>query len=173
MVGAIAQDLRTPLTHLALRLDDLPAPLNAKVHADIDKMKSMISAALEFIRDRSLTLPRERLDLRLLVERVVNDLAGLGHDAALQAGGPVTIEVVPLARRRLVSNLFENALNYGQRARAVWWWTRHAARWRLMMMDRGSRSRCSNRSSSRSVASRAPATGTPAASESACPPCVP
>ncbi len=117
MVGAIAHDLRTPLTRLAFRVDDLPPPLGDKVNADIQEMKEMISAALDFIKDRSLGGQHERLDFRLLLERVVNDQSDLGHDVTLEAGAPVTIEGTPLALRRMVVNLVDNALKYGQRAR--------------------------------------------------------
>jgi two-component system OmpR family sensor kinase len=117
MVGAIAHDLRTPLTRLAFRLDDLPHPLREKVDADIQEMKSMISAALDFIRDRSLTGQQERLDFRLLVESVVDNQSDLGHDVTLQAGAPLTITGNPLALRRMVVNLVDNALKYGERAR--------------------------------------------------------
>jgi two-component system, OmpR family, sensor kinase len=117
MVGAIAHDLRTPLTRLAFRLEDLPSPLREKVGSDIQEMKSMITAALDFLRDRSNTGERERLDLRLLVERITDDHADLGHDASFAAGEPVTIHGVPLALRRMLVNLVENALKYGERAR--------------------------------------------------------
>lgn len=117
MVAAIAHDLRTPLTRLAFRLDDLPPPAGDKVREDIHEMKSMISAALDFIRDRSVTGQRERLEFRLLVERVVNDQNDLGHEVSLEPGPSVTLEGVPLALRRMVSNLIENAVKYGERAR--------------------------------------------------------
>ncbi len=89
MFGAIAHDLRTPLTRLAFRLEDLPAPLNQKVAADIQEMKTMITAALEFIRERETTGTRERLDLRSLLDRIVDDLTDLGHDVSFNAGAPV------------------------------------------------------------------------------------
>ena len=117
MVGAIAHDLRTPLTRLAFRLDDLPSPLQEKVDADIKEMKTMIAAALDFIRDRSFTGQPERLDFRLLVESVVDNQSDLGHDVTLQAGVPFTITGNPLSLRRMVVNLVENALKYGERAR--------------------------------------------------------
>lgn len=117
MVGAIAHDLRTPLTRLAFRLDDLPSPLREKVDADIQEMKSMISAALDFIRDRALTGQQERLDFRLLVESVVDNQGDLGYDVTLHPGEPLTIGGNPLALRRMVVNLVENALKYGERAR--------------------------------------------------------
>jgi two-component system OmpR family sensor kinase len=117
MVGAIAHDLRTPLTRLAFRLDDLPSPLAEKVDADIQEMKSMISAALDFIRDRSLNTSRERLDFRLLVESLVDDQRDLEHDATLEPGTPITLNGNRISLRRLVSNLLDNALKYGVRAR--------------------------------------------------------
>jgi two-component system OmpR family sensor kinase len=117
MVGAIAHDLRTPLTRLAFRLEDLPSPLRDKVDADIQEMKSMISAALDFIRDRSSSAQQERLDFRLLVESVVDNQSDLGHDVTFQAGAPITVAGNPLALRRMIGNLVENALKYGERAR--------------------------------------------------------
>lgn len=117
MVGAIAHDLRTPLTRLAFRLEDLPPALRGKVYADIEEMKMMISAALDFIHDRSRSTRRERLDFRVLVESVVDDHSDLGHDVTLQAGAPITLEGDPLALKRVVVNLVENAVKYGERAR--------------------------------------------------------
>jgi two-component system OmpR family sensor kinase len=117
MVGAIAHDLRTPLTRLAFRLEDLPPALRSKVYADIEEMKMMISAALDFIHDRSRSTRRERLDFRVLVESVVDDHSDLGHDVTLQAGGPITLEGDPLALKRVVVNLVDNAVKYGERAR--------------------------------------------------------
>ncbi len=117
MIGAIAHDLRTPLTRLAFRLDDLQSPLKEKVEADITEMKLMISAALDFLRDRALGAQRERLDFRLLVESVVDDQGDVGHDVRLEPGGSILLEGDPVALRRMVSNLVDNALKYGDRAR--------------------------------------------------------
>ena len=77
----------------------------------------MISAALDFIRDRSLNTSRERLDFRLLVESLVDDQRDLEHDATLEPGTPITLNGNRISLRRLVSNLLDNALKYGVRAR--------------------------------------------------------
>ena len=117
MIGAIAHDLRTPLMRLAFRLDSLESPLKEKVEADINEMKLMISAALDFLRDQAAGGSRERLDLRLLVESVVDDQSDVGHDVSLASGEPVVVRADPLSLRRLVANLVDNALKYGERAR--------------------------------------------------------
>ncbi len=83
MIGAIAHDLRTPLMRLSFRLDSLESPLKEKVEADIQEMKLMISAALDFLRDQAAHRARVRLDLRLLVESVVDDQSDVGHDVRL------------------------------------------------------------------------------------------
>ncbi len=117
MVGAIAHDLRTPLARLAFRLNDIESPLRERAAADIDEMKHMITVALEFLRDQSLSGPRERLDFQLLVESVVDDAADIGQDVTLEAGDSVMLDGDPLALRRVAGNLIGNAVKYGHRAR--------------------------------------------------------
>jgi two-component system OmpR family sensor kinase len=117
MVAAIAHDLRTPLTRLAFRLDGLDSPLRGKVESDIQQMTLMISATLDFVRDRSLGGTRERLDLRLLVESVVDDQRDVGHDVTIDGVESVPLQGDPVALRRACANLVDNAVKYGERAR--------------------------------------------------------
>ena len=117
MVAAIAHDLRTPLTRLAFRLDGLDSPLKEKVEADIQQMTLMIAATLDFVRDRSLGGTRERLDLRLLVESVVDDQGDVGHDVTINGVESVPLQGDPVALRRAFANLVDNAVKYGERAR--------------------------------------------------------
>ena len=117
MIGAIAHDLRTPLMRLSFRLDGLEQPLKDKVEGDINEMKLMISAALDFLRDQAAPGTRQRLDFRLLVESVVDDQSDMGHDVTLAGGESTLLEGDPLSLRRLVVNLVDNALKYGERAR--------------------------------------------------------
>ncbi|UOV08411.1 ATP-binding protein [Pseudoxanthomonas sp. F37] len=117
MAGAIAHDLRTPLARLAFRLDALPAESRAKASADIAEMSQMIDATLAFIHDQNRRVLREPLDLRLLVESVVDSLRDMGHDVRADAGPPAPMRGDPVSLRRMVANLAENALKYGHRAR--------------------------------------------------------
>lgn len=117
MVAAIAHDLRTPLARLAFRLEGVQPPLRDKTIADIDEMKAMISAALDFIHNDSRRGTRAPLDFRLLVESVVDDASDTGADVSFVAGQAITLDGDSLSLRRMVMNLLENALKYGKRAR--------------------------------------------------------
>jgi two-component system OmpR family sensor kinase len=118
MVGAIAHDLRTPLTRLRFRIESLPDDQKAKMSADIDQMEEMISAALTFVRDASRPGERTPLELSSLLESLCDEMAETGASTEVASGEKVVLEGDPMALRRLFSNLLENAVKFGGRARA-------------------------------------------------------
>lgn len=117
MVGAISHDLRTPLTRLRFRLEDVPDDQRDALLAEVDEMECMITQVITFIRDASTPGVRERLDLGALVEGAVQHARVMGSEITLDITGRVPVEVDPLGIKRLVSNLIENATKYGQRTR--------------------------------------------------------
>jgi signal transduction histidine kinase len=118
MVGAIAHDLRTPLTRLRFRIESAPEPLRAKMAAEIDQMDAMIAATLAFVRGASQTGERQRLELLSLVESVADEMAETGLNVQAVGAGPVVIEGDPIGLRRLVTNLLDNAVKFGGSAKA-------------------------------------------------------
>jgi signal transduction histidine kinase len=118
MMGAIAHDLRTPLTRLRFRIDALPEEQRAKMESDIDQMEEMISAALRFVRDESRPAERTPLELSSLLESLCDEMAETGALTEVESGEKVVLEGDPMALRRLFSNLLENAVKFGGRARA-------------------------------------------------------
>ena len=118
MMGAIAHDLRTPLTRLRFRIEGLPEEQRAKISADIDQMEEMISAALRFVRDESRPAERTPLELSSLLESLCDEMAETGAKTEVESGEKVVLEGDPMALRRLFSNLLENAVKFGGRARA-------------------------------------------------------
>ena len=119
MVGAVAHDLRTPLTRLRFRIESVPEDQRAKMEADIEQMEEMISATLAFVRDASRPGERTRLELSSLLESLCDEMAETGADTDVGAGAEkVVIEGDPMALRRLFANLLENAVKFGGRARA-------------------------------------------------------
>lgn len=117
MVGAISHDLRTPLTRMRFRIEDVSDDARDGLLQEVDEMEAMITQVIEFIRDASTPGARERLDLRTLVDDVVEDARLIGADVTIERADSATVEVDVLGMRRLLDNLLENAVKYGQRAR--------------------------------------------------------
>jgi signal transduction histidine kinase len=118
MVGAIAHDLRTPLTRLRFRIESLPEDQRTKSAGDLDQMEEMIAATLAFVRDASRPGERTPLELSSLVESLCDEMSETGADAEVERGDKVVLEGDPMALRRLIANLLENAVKFGGRARA-------------------------------------------------------
>jgi two-component system OmpR family sensor kinase len=118
MVGAIAHDLRTPLTRLRFRVDAVPEPLRAKLEGDIDQMEAMVASTLAFVRDAAAPRERCKLEVASLVETVMDEAALTGANAAVERADRVIVDGDPLALKRLVANLVDNALKYGINAHA-------------------------------------------------------
>ena len=116
MVGAIAHDLRTPLTRLRFRIENAPEELRAKMAGDLDQMEEMISAALAFVRDASRPGERTKLELSSLLESICDEMAETGSDTHVVASERVVLNGDPVALRRLFVNLIENAVKFGGKA---------------------------------------------------------
>jgi signal transduction histidine kinase len=118
MVGAIAHDLRTPLTRLRFRIEGAPEPLRSKMAGEIDQMDAMIASTLTFVRGASQPGERKRLELVSLVESVADEMAETGLKVEAEGVSPVIIEGDPIGLRRLVTNLLDNAVKFGGSAKA-------------------------------------------------------
>jgi signal transduction histidine kinase len=116
MIGAISHDLRTPLTRMRFRVEDIPDDQREGMLLEVQEMEQMITSVLAFIRDASEPGARETLDLSSLVEDVVEDAVFVGHDVVLDRTEKAAVDVDAIGMRRLLSNLVENAVKYGERA---------------------------------------------------------
>jgi len=120
MLAAIAHDLGTPLSRIAFWVEQLPESARDRAAADIDEMRAMLGAVLRFTRDDRNRAPYARLDLGSLIESLSEDLATAGVPVEVDLGPRVIVEGDPAALRRLFTNLVENAVRYGDRARLCW-----------------------------------------------------
>lgn len=115
MLAAVAHDLRTPITTLRLRaefVDD--EDTRTRMIATLDEMQAMAEAGLAFARGDASSEPTRATDLAALVESVVEDLAAQGLDAAVAGAlSRVVLPCRPMALRRALSNVVENATRYG------------------------------------------------------------
>ena len=120
MLAAISHDLRTPLTLLRLRAENVEdAPERDKMLASIAEMDAMIAATLEFARGEAKAEPRRRTDLTALLASVVDDMADTGLPVAMAPAQPIICECQPAVLKRALTNLIDNAVKYGKRARAT------------------------------------------------------
>jgi signal transduction histidine kinase len=117
MVGAISHDLRTPLTRLRFRIEDVPERQRVGLLKEVTEMEGMITQVIAFIRDASTPGPRERHDFADLVAASVQDARLIGSEVSFDAGPSVPVEVDAVGIRRLLGNLLENAVKYGDRAK--------------------------------------------------------
>ena len=117
MVGAIAHDLRTPLTRMRFRLEAVPEEVRVKMASDIAEMEAMISGALAFVRDATRPAERTRLELSSLLESLSDEMSETGKDVVVDQADRVVVDGDPVALRRLFNNLLDNAIKFGKQAR--------------------------------------------------------
>jgi two-component system, OmpR family, sensor kinase len=117
MLAAIAHDLRTPLARLSFLLADQPLSNRNKVDEEIAEMDQMIGTTMDYVRNETVEPVREKIDLRSLLESIVDDFADRGHAAMLHSGRPITVSADLLMLRRVLTNVIGNAVTHGLKAR--------------------------------------------------------
>jgi signal transduction histidine kinase len=117
ILTAMSHDLKTPITRLRLRtelLDD--EALRAKFAKDLADMESMVTQTLDFMRDASAAEPLQRVDLMALLESLQRDYQDTGNTVEIEGRIGHPFDGRPLALRRCLTNLLDNAIRYGKRA---------------------------------------------------------
>lgn len=113
-LAAVSHDLRTPLTRLKLRVNDVDnRDLQRAMADDIGEMEQMIEATLAYLRGEDASEPQRVLDLTALLQTIINDANDAGHEATLRSRGRITVTARHLALKRALSNLVTNAVRFG------------------------------------------------------------
>jgi signal transduction histidine kinase len=113
---AISHDLRTPITRLKLRaelLDD--TALRDEFEEDLDELDMMVKGALQRVKDSDIHENPAEVKLDNLMQRFVRGAQLQGHAVGYVNTG-LTVRAKPLALKRALGNLLDNALFYGKRA---------------------------------------------------------
>ncbi|WP_333606069.1 ATP-binding protein [Novosphingobium sp.] len=116
---AIGHDLKTPLARMRLRLDEsvLEPEVREGISHDIDEMRMLLESLQAYVDSDGRNIPAERIDIAVMAETLVDAAADHGADATYHGISNLEMSVRPVAIRRALSNLIENALHYGGNAR--------------------------------------------------------
>jgi signal transduction histidine kinase len=120
LLAAISHDLRTPLTLLRLRAENVAeADERDRMLATLAEMEAMIATTLQYARDEIASEPERVIDVAALLASLADDMADAGLDVALMPAPPTAIRCRPTALKRALRNLLDNAIKYGTRARVA------------------------------------------------------
>ena len=114
ILAAVSHDLRTPITRMRLRADLLGAgPLRDKLQADLIELDALVEEGVAYARSAQASAEAVRaIDLNALLDGLVCDYVDAGHPVRLKGSLAVPLRTRPLALKRIVTNLLDNAVKF-------------------------------------------------------------
>jgi signal transduction histidine kinase len=114
MLAAVSHDLRTPVTRLRLRAEEIePAELRQKILRDLGTMQSVIQSALWFLRGDAYCAQRVRVDMSSLLQTVCDGFVDMGGAVSFTGPPHLTVQGDPEQLTRAITNLVDNGLKFG------------------------------------------------------------
>lgn len=114
MLAAVSHDLRTPITRLRLRAEDIDdVNRRAPILRDLSTMENLVQSALWFLRGELEPTPRVTTDLPPLVQTVCDDFSDAGHALRYDAPAHLYVRCAPEQLMRAIQNLIDNSLKFG------------------------------------------------------------
>ena len=116
ILAGVSHDLRTPLSRLRLstEMSGSDEALKQGMIADIGEMDSIIGQFLDFARTQSDEAP-EPVDLAVLAREAVEHHLRLGRAVQAKLDPVPQMSLRRMGIKRLISNLVDNALAYGEK----------------------------------------------------------
>ena len=115
-LAAMSHDLRTPLTRLKLRLEDVEPATAKAMAADIEELEQICDATLAYLRGEKSGEDARAIDLAALLETIASDAADRGLDVSVSGPRSLAVFGRRLGLKRAFANIVQNALKYGVRA---------------------------------------------------------
>ncbi len=115
LLAGVSHDLRTPLARLRLRVEtQCPDELAGELTADLLALEHIVDQFLAYVQGDTAALPGTPRPLADCVREVVAPYEAAGQPVNLRVDLQASRLVPPLAVRRLLGNLIDNALDYGR-----------------------------------------------------------
>jgi len=117
LLTAMSHDLKTPITRMRLRaelLDD--DQLREKFEKDLIEMETMVGETLDFMRGLSSHEAEQPVDIMPLLEHLQADNEAMGRSVTIDGQVAKPWNGASQLLKRCISNLIDNAVNYGKRA---------------------------------------------------------
>ena len=121
LFSSISHDLKTPITRLRLRVELLEDEQQiSKFNKDLDDLEMMVKGALQTVKDTDIHENVELIDINQLLDQTAEGY-NLGGKALVRIEGHCKklYRGKPLALKRCISNLTDNAIKYGHRVRII------------------------------------------------------
>jgi signal transduction histidine kinase len=116
-LAAVGHDLRTPLARLRLRAGMVPDPETREaLERDVEEMTAMLNSLLDYLGGRHESEPARLADLAAICMTLVDEASDAGGSVRYRGPEHLTAKVRPLAVKRAVNNLIQNAVAYAGRA---------------------------------------------------------
>ena len=114
LLAAISHDLNTPLTELRLQVELLdPGPSRDDMLESLDELAAMVRGTLDFVRGDAVQEPTRRLCLNALLDDLARRYQLMRQPLSWAGAPSVWIDCRPLALKRALTNLIDNALKHG------------------------------------------------------------
>ncbi len=116
-LAAVSHDLRTPLSRLQLRAEQIDGDLvRAAFSKDIHEMERMLDSVLSYLAGEADGEEPRLTDLASLAMTLVDDASDTGRPVTYHGPDSLNVMISPLRIKSALDNLVDNALNYGDRA---------------------------------------------------------
>jgi len=116
MLAAVSHDLRTPLSRLKLRVEQIEEPgLHGQMSQDLNDMIGMLDATLTYLNEHRKSEVLQLLDLQALIESLTENAQDQG-DSVQSSGDCKPLKTQPMALRSCLNNLIDNAVRYAGHA---------------------------------------------------------